>query len=84
MSVPFCGQARKHVRTLALGLRNTFEEPPGFTAAIAGTVGSNKNGTTLLAVPCAMAVLVAVAGDDAVHTWRPLDSNGTAPGVAVA
>ena len=65
-------------------LRDALQESPGLAATIAGAVWTDKDGTTLLAVPRAMPVLVAVAGDDAVHTWWSFDGDRTATGVAVA
>lgn len=72
------------VHNIAVQLRDTLQEAPGLAAAIAGAVGTNQDGTALLAVPRAVPVLVAVAGYDAVHTWRPLDGDGTATSVTVA
>jgi len=66
------------------GLRDALQKAPGFAAAVAGAVGPNEYSATLLPVPRTVAILVAVAGDDAVHTRRPLDGDGAAPRVAVA
>lgn len=65
-------------------LRNALQEAPGLAAAVAGTVRPYEHSPALPAVPRPMAVLVAVARDDAVHARRPLDGYGAAPGVAVA
>lgn len=65
-------------------LRNALQEPPRLATAIAGAVGTNEHGATLLAVPRAMPVLVAVAGDDTVHTRWSLDGDGTATRMTVA
>lgn len=80
---PFVSHSAVHNIT-AVQLRDALQEASGLAAAIAGAVGTNQDGAALLAVPRAMPVLVAVAGNNAVHTWRPLDGDGTATGLTIA